>query len=84
MTPLQHNPQAEQLTENQKDARLLRQATHDYKTRRDARGKVLDELCKICPFLDERPCSDCPFKPHRDYATEWHEEELRQSKDGEW
>ena len=38
--------QSEQLTENQKNTRLLREATHDYKIRRDAQDKVLDKLHK--------------------------------------
>jgi len=29
--------------------------------RKEERDKVLDKLCKICPFLDERPetCENC-------------------------
>ena len=32
--------------------------SHPYQSERD---KVLDKLCKICPFLDERPetCENC-------------------------
>jgi hypothetical protein len=45
MNTLRSNPyQSEQLTENQKNTRLLREATHDYKIRRDELETVLDEL----------------------------------------
>jgi hypothetical protein len=45
--------------------------------RKDERDKMLDKLCKICPFLDERPeiCENCVVETVR--------KELRQSKDGE-
>jgi hypothetical protein len=36
--------QSEQLTENQKNTRLLSKAAHDYKIRRDERDKVLESI----------------------------------------
>jgi hypothetical protein len=37
------------------------------KIRKDEREKVLDKLCKICPFLDERPetCENCVVETTR-------------------
>lgn len=82
-----YNPQAEQLTENQKTTRILHEATHDYKIQRDEQEKMLKRLEEYIDEFAFEHEGDNGYSETCigvDHLKKWFIEEFRQnSKDGE-